>query len=1122
MKFFPTLALGAGNIRKSLFHAARAFTLMARSVTTPRRAGLLLILALLFTAFFLSISVWRGGSVSAFAESIMTVSSNDCQTPKSSWDLGQSACARVTGAPIGNRRIIWVAPDGTVAQAAAITSDPATDTYDIPTTGQFAQVGTWSVKTIDNRGVGRVSATFSVLSPTSPNADLAITKSGPAQVSAGSSVSFTLTATNAGPDDAQDVAIKDAVPANTTFTSVTQTAGPVFTCTTAPDADGIETTTCTISGLPANATASFTLVYDVSASTPDGTIIFNSATISSATNEVDSANNEAGVTVTVSGAAPCTLTCPSNITQDNDAGLCGAIVNYPSPGGANCNGVTCSPASGSFFPTGTPTAVTCVGDTGNPCSFTVTIHDTRPPVNPTISCPANVTVDEEFTGAGSATVNYASPTTTGNCVNFVCSPPSGASFPAGTTTVTCTATDSANNSVSCSFTVTVNGSGCTLTCPGDVTQAAAANQCDAVVEYPAPTSNNCGTVTCSPASGSTFSAGTTVVTCTGSTGSSCSFNVTVTPASAPTITTCAANKTVSVNANCEATIPNLTGEVVATGCGVTLSQSPAAGTIVGPGSVTVTITAENAAGEVTCTATVNVVDNTPPVITTCPSASSAAADATCHAAVPNVTGSVSAMDNCTDAGSLIITQSPAAGTPVGVGTTNITVTVKDASNNAATCTTTFTVSDTTPPTAICKNITVALDASGNASISGADVDNGSSDNCGIVSRTVTPNTFTCANKGPNTVTLTVKDSSNNTASCTATVTVVDNIPPAITCQSNILVDFDPAVGGAVVTYTAPVGIDNCPGATTSQIAGLPSGATFPLGITTNTFRVTDASGLTATCSFKVTVALTSIIGLDSVSITGAGFVDSYDSTGGYPATKTSLANVLSNGTITLTNSGKVFGNVRSTRAGVVLSGATQVTGNATAGTTVSVTGSSSVGGTITNNQLAPVMTLPAVPACGPPYSPNSGISGTYSYNSSTGDLNLSGVNIATLANGTYCFHNVTLTNSAQLKVNGLVVIKLTGTLNASGATSIVNTTGNPGNLRILSSYTGSNGVTLGNSTTTTLIIYAPGTNVTISGAVPLFGTVAGKTVTVSNSGMIHYDMQLKNIWPDLWALILGL
>jgi hypothetical protein len=204
---------------------------------------------------------------------------------------------------------------------------------------------------------------------------------------------------------------------------------------------------------------------------------------------------------------------------------------------------------------------------------------------------------------------------------------------------------------------------------------------------------------------------------------------------------------------------------------------------------------------------------------------------------------------------------------------------------------------------------------------------------------------------------------------------------------------------------------------------------------------------------------------------------------------------------------------------VTVSGTSQVTGNATAGTTVTKGVSAIIGGTITNNLLGAVMTLPPVPACGPPYSPNSGISGTYSYNSSTGDLSLSGINIATLANGNYCFHNVTLTNSGQLKVNGPVTIKLTGTLNASGATSLTNTTAVPANLRILSSFGGSSGVIFSNGTSVFLLLYAPNTSVADTGAAPLFGTVVGKTVTLSNSGMIHYDTKLKTIWPDIWTLI---
>jgi hypothetical protein len=59
----------------------------------------------------------------------------------------------------------------------------------------------------------------------------------------------------------------------------------------------------------------------------------------------------------------------------------------------------------------------------------------------------------------------------------------------------------------------------------------------------------------------------------------------------------------------------------------------------------------------------------------------------------------------------------------------------------------------------------------------------------------------------------------------------------------------------------------------------------------------------------------------------------------------------------------------------------------------------------------------------------------------------------------------------------------------------------PSNLQILSSFSGSNGITLGNSSSLQLVVYAPNTGVSITGNAPLFGTVAGKTVTISNSGM---------------------
>jgi len=71
---------------------------------------------------------------------------------------------------------------------------------------------------------------------------------------------------------------------------------------------------------------------------------------------------------------------------------------------------------------------------------------------------------------------------------------------------------------------------------------------------------------------------------------------------------------------------------------------------------------------------------------------------------------------------------------------------------------TLTVVDSTSPTAVCHNITVQLDANGSASITAADVDGGSYDNCGIASMSVNPSTFYCSQEGSYiAVTLTVTD-----------------------------------------------------------------------------------------------------------------------------------------------------------------------------------------------------------------------------------------------------------------------------------------------------------------------------------------------------------------------------
>jgi hypothetical protein len=69
-----------------------------------------------------------------------------------------------------------------------------------------------------------------------------------------------------------------------------------------------------------------------------------------------------------------------------------------------------------------------------------------------------------------------------------------------------------------------------ITCPANIVTNSAPGQNGAVVTYPAPTATgSCGTITCTPASGSTFPAGVTTVNCSSTAGPSCSFTVTVRP-----------------------------------------------------------------------------------------------------------------------------------------------------------------------------------------------------------------------------------------------------------------------------------------------------------------------------------------------------------------------------------------------------------------------------------------------------------------------------------------------------------------------------------------------------------------------------------------------------------------
>lgn len=158
-----------------------------------------------------------------------------------------------------------------------------------------------------------------------------------------------------------------------------------------------------------------------------------------------------------------------------------------------------------------------------------------------------------------------------------------------------------------------------------------------------------------------------------------------------------------------------------------------------------------------------------------------------------------------------------------------------------------------PPVAQCRNIQASAGSNCQASITAAQIDNGSFDpDPGDAIATRTLDTSGPFGLGAHTVVLTVTDTHGAMSSCTATVTVVDTTPPTITCPANIIIQTATAGNpSVVVNYPPPTASDNC-GAVT-VVCSPPSGASFPLGTTTVTCTATDGAGNTASCSFTVTV-----------------------------------------------------------------------------------------------------------------------------------------------------------------------------------------------------------------------------------------------------------------------------
>ena len=640
--------------------------------------------------------------------------------------------------------------------------------------------------------------------------------------------------------------ITATVPGAPTGVTATGTATSALVAFTSPVNGGSPITGYVVASSPGGITASGSGSPITVAGLGDGKTYTFTVIASNAIGSGSASSPSNPVTIDVT---PPAVTVPASRTLEA-TGPAGAQFTFSATATDAVDGtdaVFCFPAP-LLYPLG-PTTVKCSatdahGNTGS-ASFTVTVRDTTPPV---VTVPANQTLEATGPTGASTTYSASAADLVDGTVATSCAPPSGSTFALGQTTVTCSATDGHGNTGLASFTETVRDTTApALSVPADKTVEATGSH-GAAVSFSASASDlfdGAVTPTCSPASGSTFSLGTTSVGCTATdahgNATAGSFKVTVVDTTAPVLT-------LPADRTAEATGPG--GAVVSFSATATdlvdgatgVSCSPSSGSTFPLGQTAVSCSSTDAAGNTaTRSFNVSVVDTTPPIVTV-PADESVEGVGAHGATVAFSSSAVDLVD-----GNVPTLCSPSSGANFPFGQTTVTCTAVDTHANAASASFAVTVKDTTPP-----SLTLPADQSAEATgTDGASV-SFSATATDLVDGAVTPICSTPSGStfplGTTTVTCAASDAAGNVASGSFNVAVVDTTPPTLALPSDKTAEAT-GPGGAHVFYSASA-TDLVDGATAVTCAPS-SGSLFPLGDTAMSCSSTDAHGNAATGSFAV-------------------------------------------------------------------------------------------------------------------------------------------------------------------------------------------------------------------------------------------------------------------------------
>lgn len=207
-------------------------------------------------------------------------------------------------------------------------------------------------------------------------------------------------------------------------------------------------------------------------------------------------------------------------------------------------------------------------------------------------------------------------------------------------------------------------------------------------------------------------------------------------------------------------------------------------------------------------------------------------------------------------------QNPVANPDVS---TTYTVTYTSVDGCSATDQIQVNVSCNTPPTAVCKPVSISVDNNCEGNADAVEFDNGSSSgDGGELKYTVSPAGPYAI--GETKVTLTVTDSKGESSSCSTTITVTDTELPTISTLQDLLLTNDPGSCTATLTLTVPVTADNCQ---VERVSNDKTDNIFPEGETIVTWTVTDTHGNSNSTTQKVIVTnedpvINSVIASNSV------------------------------------------------------------------------------------------------------------------------------------------------------------------------------------------------------------------------------------------------------------------